>query len=62
MFVLNPWLSPEGYQFCLEGVSPFRFRDQLATNLKFETFSKASGKKSFMCENKNTLTPKRYRY
>ena len=25
MVALNPWLSPEGYQFYLESVSPFSF-------------------------------------
>ena len=34
MVALNPWPSPEGYQFYLESISPFRFRDQLATHLK----------------------------
>ena len=34
MVALNPWPSPEGYQFYLESVSPFSFRDQFATHLK----------------------------
>ena len=33
LLALNPWLSHEGYQLCLEGISPFSFRDQLATQL-----------------------------
>ena len=34
-WTLNPWLSPEGYQFLLEGSSPFRFGGSINSIFQF---------------------------